>query len=163
MIAEIVHPETGERCTIDIPSLRPTDLDQMAKEHATDEEIKSYIEKLAVSAEIKAVLFKLTKFTIKVGQTLIKLGKKVLEIVAMLASKYKSAALGIIIGALMTLLISTIPLLGPALSSFLGPLLILFGLSKGLWEDVKRDSPQLAASIAEAGVIFQPLNAGTTA
>jgi hypothetical protein len=131
----------------------------MTKEYATDEKIKSYIEKLSVSAEIKAVLFKLTKFTIKVGQTLIKIGKKVLEIVVMLASKYKNATLGLIIGALLTFLISTIPLLGPPLSGFLGSLLMLFGLGKGLWEDVKKDSPELAASITDAGVVFQPLNA----
>lgn len=77
----------------------------------------------------------------------------------MLAEKYKSATLGIIIGALLTFLISTIPFLGPPLSSFLAPLLILFGLSKGLWEDLKKDSPQLAASISDAGKIFEPLNA----
>jgi len=160
MIVEAVHPETGERYSIDIPSLSTEDLDRMTKEYATDEKIKSYIEKLPVSAEIKALLFKLSKFTIKVGQTLVKFGKKLLEIVVMLASKYKSATLGILIGALMTFLIGAIPFLGPPLSSFLGPLLMLFGLSKGIWEDVKKKSPQLAASISDAGMIFQPLNAG---
>ena len=119
MIVEAVHPETGERYRVDIPSLRPSDLDRMTKEYATDEKIKSYIEKLPVSAEIKAVLFKLTKFTIKVGQTLIKIGKKVLEIVVMLASKYKHATVGLIIGALLAFLIGAIPLLGPLLSGFL--------------------------------------------
>ena len=160
MIVEAIHPETGERYRIDIPSLTTADLDRMTKEYMTDEKIKSYIEKLPVSAEIKVVLFKLSKFTIKVGQILLKLGKKVLEIVVMLASKYKHATLGVLIGALLTVLISTIPVLGPPLSSFLGSLLMLFGLGKGLWEDVKKDSPELAASITEAGMIFQPLNAG---
>lgn len=163
MIVEVVHPETGERYSIDMPSLQPADLDQMIKEHATDEQIKSYIEKLPISAEIKAALFKLTKFTIKVGQTLVKFGKKVLEIVVMLASKYKNATTGLILGALLTFLISAIPLLGPPLSGFLATFLMLFGLAKGFWQDMKKDSPQLAASIAEAGAIFQPLNGGAAA
>ncbi len=130
----------------------------MAKEYTKDEEIKSYIENLPVSAEIKAVLFKLSKFTISVGNTLIRLGKRLLEIVIMLGSKYKHATFGLIIGAFLTALISLIPWIGPPLASFLGPLLMLFGFTKGLWEDLKRDSPQMAADISEAGTIFQPLN-----
>lgn len=61
MIVEAVHPETGERYSIDIPDLSASDLDRMTKEYATDEKIKTYIEKLPVSAEVKAILFKLTK------------------------------------------------------------------------------------------------------
>lgn len=163
MIVEAVHPETGERYSVDVPSLTPEDLGQMTKEYATDEKIKSYIEKLSVSAEIKAVLFKLSKFTIKVGQAFIKFGKKLLEIIIMLASKFENAAIGVLIGALLTFLIASIPLLGPALASFLGTFLMLFGLGKGLWDDLMKSSPQLAASIVEAGVIFQPLNGKTGA
>lgn len=159
MFVEVVHPETGKRYRIDIPALRQEDLDRMIKEHSTDEKIKSYIEKLPVSAEIKAILFKLSKFTITVGQTLIKFGKKVIEIILLLTSKYTNATLGVIIGALLAFLIGLIPFLGAILSSFLASLLMLFGLGKGLWEDVKKDSPELAASISDAGMIFQPLSA----
>ena len=163
MVVEAVHPETGVRYRIDIPSLRTEDLDGMIKEHATDEMIKSYIERLSVSAETKALLFKLSKFTITVGQALVKFGKKVLEIIILLATKYKEATLGVIIGALLTFLISIIPILGPILAGFLGSFLMIFGLGKGLWEKVKKDSPRLAASITDAGVIFEPLNDGAAA
>ena len=158
MIVEAAHPETGEIFSIDIPSLQTHDLDRMAKEYTTDVKIKSYIEKLPVSAEIKALLFKLSKFTIKVGETLIKFGKKILEIAMMLAAKYQHATLGLILGALLTFLIGAIPVLGPPLASFLGSLLMLFGLAKGLWEDLKKDNPQLAASVVSSGEIFMPLS-----
>lgn len=158
MLAEVIHPETGEKFSIDIPSISADDLDHLAKEYTKDEEIKSYIEKLPVAAEVKAILFKLSKFSISVGNTLIRFGKRVLEIVMMLVSKYKNATFGLIIGAMLTVLIAMIPWIGAALSSFLGPLLMLLGFTKGLWEDLKKDEPQLASSIGEAGSIFRPLN-----
>lgn len=157
MIVEAVHPETGERYWIDIPSLRTEDLNQMTQEYASDEALKGHIEKLPVSAEIKAFLFKLSKFTIKVGETLLKFGKKVLEIALMLARKYPNATLGLVLGALLTFLISTVPLVGSILSSFLGTLLMLFGLAKGLWDDLKKTSPQLVAAVVESGEVFKPL------
>ena len=77
MIVEATHPETGEKYRVDIPTLRPEDLGVMTTEYTTEEKLKAYIERLNVSAEIKAMLFKFAKFTISVGQTLIKFGKKV--------------------------------------------------------------------------------------
>lgn len=161
MIVEAVHPETGERYTVDMPSLDAETLDQMVEEHATDEQIKSYIERLPVSAETKALLFKLSKYTIMVGKTLFKIGKRILEIVVMLVSKYKMATFGLILGALLSYLVGLVPLIGPPLASFLGPLLMLFGVSKGVWEDLKKDNPDLAASIVRAGDAFSPLQGAT--
>jgi hypothetical protein len=157
MYAEVIHPKTGERYTIELPNLKPADLDLMKKEYTTNEEVKSYIEQLSVSAETKAILFKISQFTITVGKTIIKMGKKILEMVIMLASKYKHAAFGLLLGALLGSLIAAIPLVGAALAAFLQPLLMIFGLGKGLWEDLKRDSPEIATSITETGSVFYPL------
>lgn len=157
MIAEVIHPETGEKYTMDIPNLRVSDLDRMKEEYASDQQIRSYIERLPVSAEIKAFLFRVSKFTITVGKTLIGIGKRVMEITMLLLKKYPNTGLGVILGALLASLIGAIPLLGTALAAFFGPLLILFGLGKGLWEDVKSSKPKLAGDIIDAGSIFRPL------
>lgn len=161
MKVEAIHPETGERYTVDMPSLDEEALNRMVEEHATDEQIKSYIEQLPVSAETKALLFKLSKYTITIGKTLFKIGKRILEIVVMLVSRYKMATFGLILGALLTFLIGLVPLIGPPLAAFLGPLLMLLGLGKGVWEDLKKDNPDLAASIAGAGDAFSPLQGAT--
>lgn len=158
MFAEVTHPETGEKYTVDIPALTEGDLDDMLKEYTQDEEIRAYIERLPVSAEVKALLFKLSKFTINVGGTVVRLGKKIVEVAIMLANKYKNTTLGLIIGAILTVLIAGIPWIGSALSGFLGPLLMLIGITKGLWEDLKKDSPQLATSVVESCAVFQPLS-----
>lgn len=162
MYAEVIHPETGERYTLDMPNLKLTDLDLMKKEYTTNEKIKSYIEQMSVSAEIKAILFKLSEFTISVGTTIVKMGKKILEMVMMLVSKYQHAAFGLLLGALLASLIAAVPLVGPPLAAFLQPLLMLFGLGKGLWEDLKKDSPQIAVAVTEAGSVFYPLNSLAT-
>ena len=157
MIAELVHPETGERYTVDIPSLTEQHLARMKEEHATDQQIKSYLERLPVSAEIKALLFRITKFTITVGSAIVRVGKRLLEITMLLVKKYPNAGIGVVLGALIASLIGSIPLLGPPLAAFLGPLLMLFGLAKGLWDDVKAEEPRLAGDIIAAEEIFQPL------
>lgn len=157
MIVEVTHPDTGEIHTIDIPSLSTDQLDEMIKEHTTEKQIKSYIENLSIPADIKAILYKLANFTISVGNTVVKIGKKILEIAVMLVSKYKNATFGLIIGAMITFLIGSIPMIGALLASFLGPLIMLFGLGKGVWEDLKKDSPKISASIMDATVIFSPI------
>lgn len=159
MLAEVIHPETGERYTLDLPNLRPAELDLMKKEYESKEKLKTRIEQLPLSAEKKAILYKLAEYSITVGKTVVKMGKKILEKVFQLAAKYKHAAFGLLLGAMLASLIAAIPLIGPALSAFFTPILILFGLGKGIWEDLKRVSPEMADSITEAGSVFRPLGA----
>ena len=157
MIVKATNIDTGEQYEMDIPDLKEADVEKMGKEFATDEQILNHIEKLNISAEIKAMLFKFAKFSISVGDKAIKIGKKIIEIVMMLVSKYKMATFGLILGAFLTLLIGSIPILGGILAGFLGPLLMLFGLTKGVWEDLKKSNPDLSGSISEAGSVFSPL------
>ncbi len=157
MIVEAINPETGEKIAIEIPSLDQTKLNDLVEEHATEKQIISYIERLPISAEVKALIVKFSKYTIKIGETVFRFGKKILEIVIMLASKFQLATFGLLLGAFLTFLIGLLPFIGPALAGFLGPLLMLLGLAKGVWEDLKKDKPEIAASIVDAGDLFSPL------
>lgn len=159
MVVEAIHPDTGEKIFIDIPSLDKDKVDDMIKEHATEAKINSYIQKLGIPAEAKALIMRISKYTIKVGEITFRMGKKILEIVIMLTKKYPKATFGVIFGALLTFLIGFLPLIGSLLASFLGPLLMLLGLAKGLWEDMKKTDPDIAASITNVGEVFEPLSA----
>ena len=90
MIAEFTHPETGEKISIDIPTLNTSERDKMKREYTRDEEIKSFIEQLSVSAEAKAIILKLAKFTVSIGQEIVKMGKIIIEMVIVMVAKYKT-------------------------------------------------------------------------
>lgn len=162
MHVEAVNPETGEKHTADI-ALNPADLEPLTKEYSTEQQLRSHIENLPFSAEVKAILFKLAKFTVTVGNVIVNVGKRIIEIAIMLASKYRHATFALIVACLLTFLISMIPFIGPVLASFLGPLIALLGLAIGIWEDLKRDDPKFATVIVEAGSIFSPLATGKPA
>ena len=157
MIVNIKDSETGKEYTEDIESLTQSDLDTMSKEYTTEAKVKRFIENLDISADMKVILLKLSKFSITVGKTALKIGKKILEIAIMLMSKFKIATFGLIVGALLTLLISSIPLIGPPLAAFSTPYLLASGLGLGLLEDLKQNSPDLSSSIIDAVEIFAPL------
>lgn len=150
MIVEVTHPDTGETIKVDMPNLDEPTLATLQKEHATNQQLRGHLERLPVSAEVKAILFNLAKFTIRAGETVVLLGKKLIEIGLTLASKYPNATIGVIVAALLATLVSLVPVIGPFLSSFLGPLMLIYGLVDGFLTDFKSSKPKLADDIREA-------------
>jgi hypothetical protein len=163
MIVESVHPQTGEKLVQQVPEIPEADLGRLIKEFATEEQIQEKLDGISMSPEAKVLLAKLSSFSIQVGERVFRLGKKILELVLLLAAKFPSTTFALILAALVTALIASIPLLGPILSGFLGPLLVLFALGKGVWEDLKRSDSLLSEAIEEAMQLFAPLNQGAGA
>jgi len=157
MHIEAVNPESGEKVSAEIADLTPAQLDPLTREYSTEQQLRSQIENLPYSAEVKVILFKLAKFTVTVADATVQIGKRIIEIAIMLSAKYRHATFALIVACLLTLLISMIPLIGPILAAFLGPLLALLGLAVGIWEDLKREDPKFSAVIVEAGGLFSPL------
>ena len=157
MIVEAVNPKTGEKCSTNFESLKPSDLEELTKEYITEAQLKGHIDNLPLSAEVKAILFGLANFSIQVGQAVVRIGKKIIEIALMLAAKYRHATFALTVACLLSLLISMIPLIGPILASFFGPMIAVLGLGIGIWEDMKRDDPKFATVIVDAGAMFSPL------
>lgn len=157
MRIEAINPDTGERISAEIANLTQADLDPLTKEYSTGQQLRSHIENLSFSAEVKAILFKLAELTVTVGNVIVNIGKRIIEIGIMLAARFRHATFALIIACFLTFLISLIPLIGPLLASFLGPLIALIGIAKGAWEDLKRDDPSVATAINDAGGIFAPL------
>jgi len=157
VLVEAVHPETGEKVVVDIPDITKEKLDQLLKENATDEQIKSALDNVPMSAEAKAILYKLAKYSINLGGVIFKIGKKVLEIVIYLATNFQKLSFAMVVAALLSFLIASIPFLGPILAPFLTPLILLVGLTKGIWEELKTSEPQFASVVERSGEIFSPL------
>lgn len=150
MIVEVTHPETGETIQVDMPNLNESTLATLQREHATNQQLRAHIERLPVSAEVKVILFNLAKFTVRVGEAIVSLGKRILEIGLALANKYPNATMGLIVAALLASLIALVPVIGPFVAGFLGPLMAIYGLVDGFLTDLKSSKPKLAEDIREA-------------
>lgn len=159
MIVEVTHPETGERFSVDVPNLTEEKLAGLTREYATTQKLKSHLDKLPVSAEVKAVLHRLSQFAIKVGETIVAIGRRVLEIGLLIARKFPNATIGLIVGAILTLLLAMVPFVGPALSSIIGTLATIYTTGSGFLEDLKANDPRIVDEIKGASEVFRPLGA----
>jgi len=122
----------------------------------TEAKVKKTIDNLDVSADTKALLYSFSKATIKAGEFVIKVGRKIVDFICELFTRFPSTSFGIIFGAVAGFLIASIPVLG-LLSSVVTPILIAFGMTLGMKEDIKDKA--LARKIAEINAKFSPLKA----
>ena len=103
----------------------------------SDEEIRSWISRLDISADAKSILYKIAKVTIRAGQFVIKVGRKILEIVSFLLREYPNATLWLILGAVVGTLVTSIPIIGIVIGPLFTTLSMVAGFAMGAWEDIK--------------------------
>lgn len=120
--------------------------------------INRRIERLDVSADVKAVLASLIDTSVQVGGKLIDLGARVVAFVFDLAKAYPGVAFGTLVALVLSYLISSIPGVGPVLSPFLTPLLLIIGISLGALDDFMNGAMRarlanLETHVRAAGVV----------
>ena len=152
-----VNPETGEEFEAEADQVDNDFIDSMLNFKLSDEDIRKLIDNLNVSADVKSLLYAFSKATIKVGQFVLKIGRKIIDFVCLLFKEFPNAIFGMIFGAIAGFLISTIPVLGVVLGSIAGPIIMVFAGAKGLQEDIKDKA--LVRRVAEINAKFSPLNA----
>lgn len=157
MKIQATHPDTGKTIILDMPCLTDEQIRQMSRDFATERELKAKLENLPISAEGKVLLTKLLKYTINIGGTVIKFGKKLIEITVYIFTKLTHLTFWTILAAILAFLISIIPGIGPIISPILSPILVVGGLSKGFYEQIKSTEPTIIDIIEEATSSFSPL------
>jgi hypothetical protein len=155
MQAEAEDLETGEKVTVDIADDHLEDLRNLARERVSDSKLNSYIDNLNLSADAKALIASVMQAAVKVGDLVIRIGKRIVELVVVLVSKFPNATFGLVLGLLVGALATAIPLLGAILGGLIGPIAAIFGLTKGYFEDLKDQA--LERKIAEATAMFESL------
>ena len=117
--------------------------------------VKDFIDRTDLSADMKALLYDIAKFTIKVGEVVMAIGRRVLDIAMGLIKKFPYMTLGLIVAvALATLLgIAAWPLIGGLLSK----LLVLLGLAQGAIMDIRQGA--LKQAMDELETEFSPFAA----
>lgn len=121
----------------------------------SDEEIRSWIARLDVSADAKSILYKIAKATIRAGQFVIKIGRKILEIISFLLREYPNATLWLIFGAVVGFLVTSIPVIGIVIGPLFTTLAMVVGFAMGAWEDIK--DKNMKRKMQEEMVMFEKL------
>jgi len=150
-----INPETGAEFQAESKSITSEFISMMANFEMTDESIKRMIDNLDASADVKSLLYTFSKATIRAGEYILKIGRKVIDFICTVFKEYRHASFGMIFGAIAGLLISTIPVIGWVLGPIVTPILAIFGMLGGLNEDMK--DKQLERKITEITVKFAPL------
>jgi hypothetical protein len=151
------NPETGEIYEEEIQEPSPSFLDEITSLELSDEKIRRMIDNLSVSADVKSLLYKFSKATVKVGQVIVKIGRKIIDFVGLVFKEYPNATFGLIFGAIAGFLVGAIPLIGAALGAIFTPIAMALGLVGGLKEDLQNAA--LKRRITEINATFEPLHA----
>ena len=150
---------SGEKIEVNIPDENLEALELLAKDRVSDAKLQSYIDNLDLSADAKLLIASISQKTVKVGELVIRVGKRIIEIVIMIASKFPNATFGLLLGLLVGALVAAIPLIGGLLGAFVLPIAAAFGLVTGYRDDIR--DRNLNQKIAAAAALFNPLSGET--
>lgn len=123
----------------------------------SDSEILRQIESLSVSADAKALLADLLKLATRVGQTVLRIGRKIIDFVLSLMRAFPHIGFRVVVAVVVTMLISMVPFIGPALASVFGPLALALGIVLGGIVEVR--SPDLETRVRDFVTEFSGMNA----
>ena len=118
-------------------------------------ELNRMIDNLEISADAKALIKSIMNTVIKVGDVVLRIGKRIIEIVSDIVKRFPNATFGLVLGVILSVLIASIPLIGAILGPVLAPILIAFGLGAGFMKDMK-ESP-IVQAVKDATASFEPL------
>lgn len=97
--------------------------------------LTAYIDQLEISADLKAMLLDLAKVTWNVGSTVVAIGRKILSVAFDIVTTFPGILFGVAVASIVTLIVGTIPLVGPLLTAFVGPIMLATGLTMGALSD----------------------------
>ena len=105
------------------------------------DEIANYLDRTSFSADTKALILDIAGFTVKVGGTIVSLGRKIITFVLELLRAFPNtifgAAMALVISMIVAGPMGAVPVIGVKLATFLKSILLLFGMSQGALHDMK--------------------------
>lgn len=157
MIVEAAEPETGKTIQMECAAESEDEIRDLLSFDLSEDSLKKRIDALAISADAKSVLFTIAKTTIRVGSLLVKIGRKVLDIITKILAEFPLASTGTIFGAIFGYLVSSVPIIGFVFGPFIGALAIAFGFAVGAMQDLSNKA--LERRVMSAVVSFDALKA----
>ena len=106
--------------------------------------IKSFLDNSDLSADLKALLYDVAKVSVKIGEAVVAIGRRIFEIASVLGSKFPNLTIGILVGLTVAAVISstlgTVPVIGVGLAAILSKLVVLLGVGKGFIDDLRNNA-----------------------
>jgi hypothetical protein len=160
MVTVQVQGVDGKYESINISEEQLNGFSKINEEILTKDKIKTYIDNMDISAEVKVFLNSVVNVTFKIGEMVYNIGKKIVEILIYLAKEFPNMTMGLIIGFVIGTLISSIPLIGWLLSSIIFPVTIFAGGVAGLYYDIsdKATKQTINSYLDEMFGAFKDLN-----
>jgi hypothetical protein len=151
----VIDSKTGKEIQNEISDPNPSFFDFVNGIDLSDAEIKLKIDQMNVSADVKALLYSFSKATIRAGKAIVKVGRKIIDIIFAFTKAFPFITFGIIFGLVVGALITAIPLLGILLGSVVTKLAIIFGVVLGAKKEY--ETADFGMRIEELIAQFSPL------
>ena len=146
----------GNKITVEIEDDKVNRLYEEFKSRGRPKrELERMINNLEISADAKVLIKSIMDAVIKVGDVVLRIGKRIIEIVFDIVKRFPNATFGFILGAILSTLIASIPIVGAILGPLTATVLIALGLATGFMKDMK-ESP-IEQAINDAVASFKPL------
>jgi hypothetical protein len=124
---EFIDARTGTLTSKKVQAPPMSFFDAVRSEQWTDRQIETFIDRLDISADAKANLASFAKVTLKVGREVVRIGRKIVDVLFSFLRNFPGIGFGVIFAVVITTLLGAIPLLGAVLGSLASTLLVAFG------------------------------------
>jgi len=98
------------------------------------------IQNLNIPAEAKAILVKIADMTLTIGNRVLSIGKRILELTLYFIREFPNATTGAVVGLVIGLAFNFIPWVGHFISGIVTPLFVALGLGIGILRDIREKS-----------------------
>ena len=97
--------------------------------------VEILLDKLDLSAELKALLSNLLDFSVSIGKKVFYIGIKILKTLYYFIKTFKDFSITFLLGAILSYLVAQIPIIG----SYIVSLVLSFAIGKGIYEEMKNN------------------------
>lgn len=151
-----IDPKSGKEVITNIADPDPRFFSFINGIELSDEDIRSKIDCMNVSADTKALLYSFSKATIRAGNAILKIGRKIIDILFAFVKMFPNITFGVIFGLIVGAMVSSIPLIGLILGPIATQIFLAIGFVDGALKDMGPDMRERVDTILAQ---FAPLRA----
>jgi hypothetical protein len=125
---DAIDANTGKPVKATIPEPPESFFSFVGKVDISDDQIKKLIDRMNVSADIKAMLYSFSKATLRVGRAIVRIGRKIIDTVFFFMRQFPALTFSVIFAVVVGACVSMIPIIG----LLLGPLATKLAIALGV-------------------------------